>query len=276
MHGFEVEREVHSSATSKVFRAVSRETGSRVALKIPVDTRESGIRRFAAEAAILSELSHPAMVRYVSHGGEGDDLFLAMQWLEGETILAQLRRARYGVATSVAIAKRVAEGLASAHGAGVVHRDVKPANVILENGEPHLAQLIDFGIAHRSSPEGLRKHASFSGGTWAYMSPEQVMGAAELGYRTDVYSLGCVLFECLTGKSPFPPDRAGAVMARIWKPVPRVSELCPAVPPALDALTARMMAQDPLARPSDGREVAEAVARLSRLTDDVLAVRQVG
>jgi serine/threonine protein kinase len=273
MHGLEIEAEIHSGPMSKVFRARDPNDGQKVALKVPTDMREPALERFSLESAILAGLSHPAIVRHLAHGGAREDLYLAMEWLEGETVLAQLRRGRYGLARGVAIAKRVAEGLASAHRSGVTHRDVKPANIVLEGGDAERVKLIDFGIARRSSPEGLGKHASFSGGTWAYMSPEQAMGAAELGFRTDVYSLGCVLFESITGQCPFPAERGAAVVARIWKPVPRIREICPEAPKAVDDLVGRMMAQDPMARFRDGQEVAEALGKLGRLSEEPLAVR---
>jgi serine/threonine protein kinase len=159
--------------------------------------------------------------------------------------------------------RRVAEGLGVAHRARIVHRDVKPANIMLTpDGTP---KLLDFGIARRETTSGLSSHSSFAGGTWAYMSPEQIMGAAELGPKTDVFALGCLLFECLSGRPAFPHERSAAMIAKVWNDAPRLDELVGGVPQPLSALLFRLLARDPLSRPRDAGAVAAELQGLGTL-----------
>jgi serine/threonine protein kinase len=152
------------------------------------------------------------------------------------------------------------------HRARVVHRDVKPTNVMLCKRGAGI-KLLDFGIARRDAGAGMSSHASFGGGTWAYMSPEQVMGAAELGARTDVFSLGCVLFECVTGKRAFPSDRSAAIVAKVWRDPPEVESFCRDPAPRLARLLSSMLAKDPLARPADAQALLEEIDALGPLPD---------
>src|SRR5882672_5507171 len=175
---FEIERVAGSGGMGTVYQALDRMTGSHAALKL-VTREESDTERFAQEARVLAELNHPAIVRYVAHGttAEGHP-FLAMEWLEGEDLSQRLAREGLSVAESLVLAKRVAAGLAAAHGRGVVHRDVKPSNILLVGGEPARAKLLDFGIV-RLQLAGIAPTASpmtRTGtllGTVGYMSPEQ-------------------------------------------------------------------------------------------------------
>jgi len=266
---FELVSEVHSGTMSRVFRAWDRESDGVVALKRPARDTERELGRFRQESAILAELSHASIVRFVAAGGSAfSDAYLATEWIDGETLRARLTRGRLSLAESVALARRAAEGLGAAHRHKIVHRDVKPANVLIGQGGAQI-KLIDFGIARRAGAAGLSAHVSFEGGTWAYMSPEQAMGAAELGPRVDVFSLGCVLFECISGTLAFPVERAAAIVAKVWREPPTLAERVRGVPKPLDELLRRLMAKDPSARPRDASTAASELAALGRLPDTV-------
>ena len=143
---FIVERLAGSGGMGAVYRVLDCVSGSPVALKV-MTARGQHEQRFAQEARVLSELNHPAIVRYVAHGETRDGHpYLAMEWLEGDDLAQRLARSRLSVGESLEVARCVAEALAAAHQRGVVHRDVKPSNVLLFDGQPARAKLLDFGI----------------------------------------------------------------------------------------------------------------------------------
>ena len=270
---FVIERLAGRGGMGAVYRALDRTTGEPVALKIMAHGGHHD-ERFAREARVLSELIHPAIVRYVAHGTTSQRKpFLAMEWLEGEDLAQRLGRAGLTAAESVAVAVRVAEGLATAHARGVVHRDVKPSNVFLVGGDPARAKLLDFGIVRlQHAIEGLRdqeRPMTRTGtvlGTVGYMSPEQAIADRALDARTDVFALGCVLFECLTGTPTFSGAHVVAVLAKVLREeAPRVKHLRPDLPPMLDDLVARMLSKDKAGRPIDG----SAVRRVLELLGDL-------
>jgi tetratricopeptide (TPR) repeat protein len=265
---FVIERLAGSGGMGAVYRALDRLSGSPVALKV-IAQRGRYEQRFAQEARVLAELNHPAIVRYVAHGEtvEGQP-YLAMQWLEGEDLAQRLARSRLTVGESLEVARRVAEGLAAAHGRDVVHRDVKPSNVLLVDGQPARATLLDFGIA-RTELSGVALTAGpMTGtgmilGTVGYMSPEQAMGEKTLDARTDVFALGCVLFECLIGERVFSGDHIVAVLAKVLcQEAPRMRALRPELPEALDTLVARMLSKDRGSRPEHGSAVVTELVAL--------------
>ncbi len=254
---WELEEQIHAGAMARVYRARDARTGERVAVKVPVRDDEVELQRFRQEGELLAGFDHPGIVRYVAHESQAiDATFVATEWLAGETLFARLRRGRLTLADATSVVRRIAASLDAVHRARVVHRDVKPTNVMLCRGSTG-TKLLDFGIARREAGGGLSSHASFGGGTWAYMSPEQVMGAAELGARTDVFSLGCVLFECVTGKRAYPSDRSAAIVAKVWRDPPELASFCRDASPRLSELLSSMLAKDPLARPPDAAALLE-------------------
>jgi serine/threonine protein kinase len=184
-----------------------------------------------------------------------------MEWLDGRTLFERLLEGPLTPNDSVSLCLRVAEAIAVLHRCAIIHRDIKPANLFLAGENPGDVKVLDFGIA-RSAIDALNVHATFGGGTWAYMSPEQAMGAAELGPRVDVFSLGCVLYECLSGKPAYPPDRAGAMLAKVYGQPPQVRDLVPDVPPAIDRLVSQMLTHDPAARLPHAGAVAAELSRI--------------
>jgi len=264
-----LDEHVHSGGMARVFRAIDLETQEVVAIKRPARGDDASLARFFEEAKILSELDHPAIVRAYSSGGKDfDDAHLVMEWLSGATLAECLVAGRLSVQEAVTVARRAAEALSAVHRAKIVHRDVKPTNLILCDGSPARTKLLDFGIARREATRGLSAHASFAGGTWAYMSPEQAMGSAELGARVDVYALGCVLFECLTGSPAFPSDRAQAVVAKVWQPPPNLGDFCRDLPAALLKIVSRALATDPTLRQRDGGALVVELLALGTLPSE--------
>ena len=260
---FEIEREAGSGGMSTVFRAKDRQSGERVALKMLHAAEAIDEERFAREAAVLAELESPAIIRYIAHGTEGGLQWLATEWLDGEDLCERLGRGGLTVPESVALVRRVAEALALAHRMGIIHRDVKPSNLFLEQGDIERVKVIDFGVVRRTRDSLRLTGTGTLVGTPGYMAPEQASGAHALDARADVFALGCVLFECLTGRQAFPGEHAMAVLARVLNEgAPRVSELRPEISHALDGLVARMMAKAVELRPSDAGEVVREIAAL--------------
>lgn len=257
--------EIHAGSMSRVYRARDTVSGEPVALKRPAKDDANSLARFWEEARIHQQLKHPAIVRQLAHGGTSfADAHLVMEWLNGQTLDERLGSGPLRLSDAVALARQTAAALSFVHREQFVHRDLKPANLLLCDGVPAKSKLIDFGLA-RQSTRGLSVHASFVGGTWAYMSPEQAMGSAELGARVDVYALGCVLFEAISGSPAFPSDRSRAVLAKVWQPPPNLADYCEGVPQSLLILLSRMLATDPAVRPADGGALLSELLRLGEL-----------
>lgn len=258
---FELEARAGAGGMGVVFRARDRQSGETVALKLLHVGQPSD--RFLREAGTLAEVSHPAVVRYVAHGTIDDERpYLAMEWIDGTSLADLLKQRKLTTAEALTVVRRVAEGLSAAHRSGVVHRDVKPSNVYLPAGVLADAKIIDFGVARRP----LDPHITESGllvGTLAYMSPEQASSDPDILPTSDVFSLGCVLYKCLTGESPFSGGDATAVLAKVLleEPAP-VRELVPEVPPAVEELVARMLAKRRSDRPEDADAVIAAIDAL--------------
>ncbi len=258
---FEIRAVAGRGGMSVVYRALDRSSGAEIALKVTDCDWEAGVPRFAREARVLSELLHPGIVRYLGHGAtpEGDH-YLAMEWLDGEDLSAVLRRRPLEIDECVALGRRVAEALDFAHRHGVIHRDVKPSNVFLPGGRIDEAKLLDFGVARLRQPLADLTRTGVALGTPAYMSPEQAHGARDVGPGTDVYSLGCVLFVCLTRKKPFEAENLAVQLAKaVLEERPRPSRFRAGVPPELDDLVHRMIAPFVRDRPADLAAVLEAL-----------------
>jgi tetratricopeptide (TPR) repeat protein len=244
-----------------VYRARDLTNDATVALKILL--RPSDGPRFEREARILAELRSPAVVRYVAHGTDAlGRQWLAMEWLEGEDLEQRLARGPLPWQVAVTLGRRLAEGLGAAHAKGIVHRDVKPTNVMLLEGDPARPVLLDFGIARLEEA----KHNTLTGqvlGTPGYLAPEQARGEPSVDGRADVFALGSLLFECVTGRPTFGTGAVMGVLTRIlFEPSPRVRELVPGAPERLDHLVSRMLEKIPSHRPRDARAVAEELAAI--------------
>jgi serine/threonine protein kinase len=220
-------------------------------------------RRFVIEAQVLAQLAHPAIVGYVSHGFTDEGLpYLAMSWIDGQTLAARLEHGALGILEAMQLAQRLAHALGSAHRAGILHRDLKPSNVMLPGGDLRKAMLIDFGVAHTSqsapgADEGLLL------GTLGYLAPEQARGDATLDPRVDVFGLGCLLYRLITGRLPFEGnDAATALQHMMRNGAPRADLWADALPAGLVDLLSRMLAVDPSDRPRDADVVAQDLDQL--------------
>ncbi|WP_437313460.1 serine/threonine-protein kinase [Sorangium sp. So ce385] len=264
---FELAEVAGSGGMGTVYRALDRASGEVVAVKLlrRLDARAEA--RFLREAAALSRLSHPHIVRYVTHGvAPTGEPYLAMEWLSGESLADRLSRQELRVDESVALTRRVADALGAAHARGIVHRDIKPSNLFLVDGALDGVKLLDFGIALLADATSRLTGTSAVVGTLGYMAPEQARGDREaLDGRADVFSLGCVLFECLTGQRAFRGQHLSVVWKLLLEDSPRARELRPDLPEALDALLARMLAKDPSERPEDGAAVVRCLEALGAL-----------
>ncbi len=260
---FEIEQQIATGGMGEVFRARDRVSGELVAIKVTSDGRAQRTARFAREIELLAGLSHPGIVRYVGHGETSSGkLFLAMEWLDGEDLKARLEREPLTMGEAVTLATRVAEALGAAHARGVVHRDLKPSNLFLPGRRIDAVKVLDFGIAHREGRTQLTQTGT-TVGTLGYMAPEQARSGEVIDARVDVFALGCVLFQCLTGTLAFEGDDAASILAKIlFSEAPRVSARWPEVPEDLDTLVAQMLAKDPALRPRDGGRLAAALATL--------------
>jgi tetratricopeptide (TPR) repeat protein len=250
---FALEREIGAGGMGRVFRAQDRERAEPVALKVMLERDAEGVARFMREASMLAQTRHPAIVRYVAHGMEpAGEPYLAMEWLEGEDLCAHLLGGRaLEERDAVALGARLAGALGALHARGIVHRDVKPANVFLVGGDLAQAKLLDLGTA-RTAAGRLTKTGLVVGTPW-YMAPEQVRGEKDLDGRVDVFALGCVLFECLTGRAPYVERDIMTVLARILiDEPPRPREVQPGVSERVDAIVAAMMAKSAAHRPENG------------------------
>ncbi|AKT37089.1 serine/threonine-protein kinase PknK [Chondromyces crocatus] len=255
---FELEQLAGAGGMGAVYRARERYSGRLVALKILQPGPPEHAARFAREAQVLAELRHPGIVRYVAHGlTEGELPFLAMEWLDGEDLERRLGRGQLSVAEAIVLGRRVAEALAEAHARGVVHRDIKPGNLFLVDGDPGRVKILDFGVAHVAHTMISVTGGGGLVGTLGYMAPEQARGFREVDARADVYGLGCVLFECLTGRRPFAGEHVMAILVKVLiEEPPRPSHFRDDVPLSLDDLVSAMLAKDPADRPDDGARVA--------------------
>ena len=248
-----------SGGMGTVYRALDRQGGGVVALKLCRVGAAAQVTRFEREIRALATVRHPGIVAHVADGHTADGQpFLAMEWLAGEDLARRLARGPLAPADALMLAERLAAALGAAHGLGIVHRDLKPSNVFLRGGVVGDAVVLDFGIARLGGGTyGATLTATGSLlGTPEYMAPEQARGDRDVGPAADLFSLGSLLFECLTGRTPFASDRMMAVLAKIvFEEAPRLTSVWPEAPAPLCDLIARLLAKEPAGRPGSAAEL---------------------
>jgi len=267
--GYRIERLLGRGGMGVLYLAVEPGLERRVALKLiapEAAADEVFARRFTEESRIAASIEHPNVVPIYAAGEEGGVPFIAMRYVSGSDLGRRVaREGRLQPGLAAALIAQVGNGLDAIHAAGLVHRDVKPANVLLAGagGEDH-AYITDFGVARNVATEsGLTQTGRFVG-TLDYVAPEQISGG-QVDARADVYALGCLLFKLLTGEVPFPKDgEAARLYAHLNDPPPAPSLYAPALPMALDDVVIRAMSKVPGDRyPSAGDLGRAAVAALS-------------
>jgi len=263
---YELERKIGEGGMARVYVARDMRLNRRVAVKIP-HQRFVGdpdfLSRFRHEAQAAAMLSHPNIVDVYDVGQDGDIHYIVMEYVEGTDLKTLImREAPLPIETVVAIGEQIALGLQAAHRAGMVHRDIKPQNVIVTpDGQAHIS---DFGVAKSHLSTALTE-TGVSFGTVDYLSPEQAQGRPALP-QSDIYALGVVLYEMLTGRLPFSGDNAVAVAMKhvTEEPLPP-RRLNPHIPPGLESLVLRAMAKDPARRPASALEFAQLLRGYDRL-----------
>ena len=243
---YEIGREIGQGAFATVYLATDTRHDRQVALKVlnADPTSDTGELRFIREIRMLARLQHPNILPLHDSGHVEEFLYYLMPYVSGETLRARMGRERQvPIDAAIRISCEAADALSYAHRQGIIHRDIKPENILLSGGHAIVA---DFGIARAIDVGGVQQltRTGMGGpGTPAYMSPEQLMADRELDGRTDIYSLGCVLYEMLTGKPPF-AGKEGFVK-RFTEPPPRPSSVRKEVPVWLDEVVLKMLARNP-------------------------------
>jgi serine/threonine protein kinase len=266
---FEVIEPVAGGGSSSVYRGTDRKTGEVVAIKVLSDARVDFLQRFEREVGILANLSHPVIVRYVAHGelasGSSWAPYLVTEWIAGETLSERLRATGLTLRESVALTRQLAGALAMVHDHDLVHRDVKPANIVFRERGGAIPKLIDFGIARSTLAPRTITGTGIMVGTPGFVSPEQARGSVSVGPPSDVFSLGCVLYACATGQAPFGSASTPLTFMKIMtESPPALRSIVPEAPRELEALLGDMLAKDARRRPANG---AELLARLEALDE---------
>jgi tetratricopeptide (TPR) repeat protein len=249
-----------------VYRGHDERTGERVAVKLVTDATDQGRARFSREAEALMRVNHIGVVRYVAHGAtELGEPYLVMAWIDGIDLATQLRRGPLAVAAALELVRGVTNALAALHAQGLVHRDLKPQNILLADGDPTRPILVDLGIARQLGATAMTATGGILG-TPQYMAPEQIESRADLDQRADLFALGCVLFECIVGRPVFVGDNAMAVLAKILvETAPTLAELGFALP-VVDELLASLLEKSPARRPATALAI---VAKLAACFDSL-------
>lgn len=270
---FVLENIAGSGGMGTVYRAWDEQTNTAVAVKLLRGATDGeSAERFIREAEVLAGLDHPGIVRYVAHGVTDEDApFLAMEWLDGEDLAKRLTRGPMSFSEVLVLARCAADALGFAHAHGIVHRDIKPSNVFLRGGSVGDVALLDFGIAHINTPsDSLTATGDFIG-TPAYVAPEQARGARDVGPAADVFSLGCILHECITGQQVFGGGNIVAILAKILLSTPpRIRDIRRNVPDAIDMLLRRMLERDPALRLPNGRAVLDSLEAIEPVSLDTM------
>ncbi len=265
---YRLDEVVGRGGMSTVYRATDLSLDRVVAVKVALDPLAEEnpvyVARFKREARAAAALSNPGVVTVYDAGADGATRYIVMEYVEGRDLAQVLRdEGPLGPARAAHIAEQVADSLAAAHAAGIIHRDIKPGNVMVGAGDR--VKVLDFGIARTQDAVTLTQTASVLG-TAPYMAPEQAMGNPA-DARSDIYSLGCVLYEMLTGKPPFMAEVPAAVLHQHVRVAPKPPrEINPAIPPALDALVLQMLAKAPEDRPQTAAEVRDRLANFETAT----------
>ncbi|MGK2961036.1 MAG: serine/threonine-protein kinase [Gemmatimonadaceae bacterium] len=269
---YDIERELSGAGMSRVFVAMDRALGRRVVIKVLPPELTAGVNRdrFRREVQVAAQLQHPHIVTLLSAGEDGDILYYTMPFIEGESLRSALEKGPLQVRDVVRILHDVVDALAYAHARGVVHRDIKPGN-ILKLGQHAL--VTDFGVAkalNDAMPVSGITTAGMAIGTPAYMAPEQLAGDPAADHRIDIYAVGLLAYELLTGESPFTGPSPQATMAAQLTRIPEPLYLaCPDVAPPLSAIIMQCLAKEPEKRPPTAEALMAALDSITISSGDI-------
>jgi CheY-like chemotaxis protein len=262
---FEVLDEIGSGGMGMVYRALDRELGDQVAIKTlrPELLQDTTlVERFKSEIRLARHISSKHVVRTHDIGERDGVYYLTMEYVEGITVRELLdTRGKLGTAPTLAIASQLAQSLVAAHEQGVIHRDIKPQNLLLD--ADGVLKVMDFGVARLSGGGANLTEVGMLVGTPSYMAPEQMLGET-FDHRIDLYAVGVVLYECLVGRLPFEAGSAVALIAKVLHgepPAPAAQD--PEIPAALSDLVVRLLAKDPARRPADAAELVRLLGDLA-------------
>ena len=266
---YKVVSRIGQGGMARVYRAYQPSLERSVAVKVIPAALDAApdpdfLQRFAREARLIARLTHPNIVPVHDFGEEAGWAYIVMEYIAGGTVRDRLagaakRGMRLGLDRALNLAQQAALALDFAHSQGVIHRDIKPANMLLRTEDQLL--LTDFGIATILEANRAFSRSGINIGTPQYMAPEQGMGGGAVDGRTDIYALGVVLFQCVTGQLPFTSEQPGALlMQHMRDPVPRPAALAPGLPQPVERIILRAMAKDPAARYQHAFEMAAELA----------------
>src|SRR5438034_7312434 len=260
---YRIMRKLGSGGMANVYLAEDQELGRRVAIKVLDDRHASDdqfVERFRREAKAAAALSHPNIVSIYDRGETDGTYYIAMEYLEGPNLKELVRQGTPSIRTAITYTREILSALRVAHRRGLVHRDIKPHNILVD-AEDRL-KVTDFGIA-RSGPSQMTEAGSIIG-TAQYLSPEQARGAP-VDQRSDLYSMGIVLYEMLTGQVPFTGESPVEIAMKHLSDPPRPPSLLrPDIPPDLDMVVLRALAKDPEDRYQTASEMDADLARIQR------------
>jgi putative ABC transport system permease protein len=271
-----IDTELGQGGMGAVYLARDVRHGRTVAVKVisPEAVSGIGITQFLREIATVAHLQHPHILPLFDSGEAAGHPFYVMPYIRGGSLRARLQSAvRLPVDEAVALATGIAAALQHAHDARILHCDVKPENILLDGAHPYV---MDFGVARKLHSEFVpwsqRRELDLSAGTPAYVSPEQASGEKDLDTRTDVYSLACVVYEMLSGRTPFEGTSTQSVVARRFiAPPPPIRDFAPEIPPLLERAVERGMELDPRRRPATSAEFSSTVTTAAQQASGALA-----
>jgi serine/threonine protein kinase len=281
---YTVERELGRGGMGAVYTAVHSLLGRRAAVKVllgELSRDQAAVQRFFNEARAATAIKHPSIVEIYDFGWSPDGAaYIVMELLEGESLATRLARVgRLPLDAALVVARQIATALGAAHRAGIVHRDLKPDNVFLvpdpEVVTGERVKLLDFGIAKLlTDTGGLAKTTTGAiVGTPYYMSPEQCEGSRSVDAKSDLYALGIILFQMISGRLPFEGGGLGGILgAHQFVPAPGLRTVAPDAPAEVEAFVARLLSKAPAERPGSADEVAAILARLGAPTGPNLGI----
>jgi serine/threonine protein kinase len=256
-----IQRKLGAGGMGTVYRCRHQVIDRDVAIKflLPEYSRDKEYRhRFLTEARVANQVNHEHIIDITDFGQTDDGyVYIVMEFLQGRTVAAEINLGPMPPRRAFRIAIQIAEGLARAHELGVVHRDIKPENIYLISykDEPDFVKILDFGVARFAQELHITKHGTVVG-TPEYMSPEQITGR-EITHSSDLYSLGCVLFEMLTSRMPFEGSKAVRVIKQMTQPTPKPSDRIPSIPSAVDRVVSKLLNKTPRERHRDAHHLIE-------------------